>query len=64
MPRAPKLPRDDPEESERFIEMAQELEADQTGVAFERAFRAIAQPKPVSKAPKAKAKTHAKKRRS
>jgi hypothetical protein len=36
----------------RFIEMAKELEADQSGAGFERAFRKIVSPKSRLKAPK------------
>jgi hypothetical protein len=59
MPRKQKPPRDDPEESERFIAIAKEIEADPTGEMFGRAFPSIARIKPV----KAEAKAQAKKRR-
>jgi hypothetical protein len=32
---------DDPEQSKRFVETAREIEADETGEAFERALRKI-----------------------
>ena len=32
---------DDPEQSKRFVETARELEADETGEAFQRAFEKI-----------------------
>jgi hypothetical protein len=32
---------DDPEQSKRFIEAARQIEADETGEAFDRAFRKI-----------------------
>lgn len=38
-PRKP--PRDDPKQSERFIKTARELEADESGEAFERAFKKV-----------------------
>lgn len=63
MPRTPKLPCDDPEKSKRFIEMAQELEVDQTGAAFERALRAIAQPKLGNKPIRAETKSGRKTKR-
>ena len=49
MPRKRKLPRDDPDESERFIAIAKEIEADPTGKAFEQAFRVIAPPKRIKR---------------
>jgi hypothetical protein len=56
MPRKSKLPRDDPEESERFIAIAKELQTDPTGEAFESAFpsiaRTIAPPKRRRSAPR------------
>jgi hypothetical protein len=36
---------DDPEQSKRFIEAAHQIEADETGEAFRRAFRKIVPPK-------------------
>jgi hypothetical protein len=46
MPRKPKLPPDDPEQSKRFIDMAREVEAEQPSQNFERVFRRVAeQPK-------------------
>lgn len=39
-PTAPPKP-DDPEQSKRFVETARELEADETGEAFRRAFEKI-----------------------
>jgi hypothetical protein len=59
MPRKQKPPRDDPEESERFIAIAKEIETDPTGEVFERTFPSIARIKP----PKAEVKAEAKKRR-
>jgi hypothetical protein len=44
MPRKPKLPRDDPEESKRFIDMARELEADESSEVFEREFKKVVRP--------------------
>jgi len=52
-------PNHDDAQSERFKAMAQVLGADQTGVGFEAAFRAIAPPKRIPKR-KAKTKTPAK----
>src|SRR5438067_3811454 len=52
MPRKPKPPRDDPEQSKRFIEIAREVEADGTKEEFERAFRKVVV-KPKRPTPKA-----------
>jgi hypothetical protein len=41
MPRKPKPPPDDPEQSKRFIDMAREIGADATKGKFERAFNAV-----------------------
>jgi hypothetical protein len=41
----PVPPRDDPEQSKRFIDMARELGSDETGDAFERALKKIARRK-------------------
>jgi hypothetical protein len=41
MPRKPKPPPDDPEQSKRFIKAARELGTDETGKAFERAFKKV-----------------------
>lgn len=41
-PRAPKpRPPDDPAQSDRFISTAKELEADESGVSFERVMKAV-----------------------
>jgi hypothetical protein len=46
MPRKPKPPPDDPEQSKRFIEAAREIGTDESPEAFERVFRKVAgQPK-------------------
>lgn len=46
MPRKPKPPPDDPEQSKRFIEIAREVGAEQPSPDFERVFRKVAeQPK-------------------
>jgi len=42
-------------QSERFKETARKLEADKSGNLFERAFRAIAPPKPKRRKPETKA---------
>ena len=42
MPRKPAPKPDDPEQSKRFTETARELETDETGKKFERAFKKIA----------------------
>jgi hypothetical protein len=42
-PRTPKP--DDPEQSKRFVETAREIETDETGEAFRRAFEKIVPPK-------------------
>jgi hypothetical protein len=41
MPRKPKPPPDDPEQSKRFAEIAREIGADATPDEFERAFKRI-----------------------
>jgi hypothetical protein len=42
----PPVPKaDDPEQSRRFVEAARQIEADETGDAFDRAFRKIVPPK-------------------
>jgi hypothetical protein len=41
---------DDPEQSKRFVETARQIEADETGEAFRRAFEKIVPVKPVPKA--------------
>ena len=41
MPRKPKPPPDDPEQSKRFIDMAREIGADATKGEFERAFKKV-----------------------
>ena len=51
MPRKPAPKPDDPEQSKRFIETARELEADESGKAFERAIKKIV-PSSWQKAPK------------
>jgi hypothetical protein len=46
MPRKPKPPPDDPEQSKRFIDMVREVGAEQPSPNFERVFRKVAeQPK-------------------
>jgi hypothetical protein len=45
MPRKPKPPPDDPEQSKRFIDMAREVGAGATREAFERAFNTVVRPK-------------------
>ena len=44
MPRKPNPPRDDPEQSKRFIEIAREAEANSSKEEFDRAFRKVAKP--------------------
>jgi len=44
MPRKPNPPRDDPEQSKRFIEIAREVEADSSKEEFARAFKKVAKP--------------------
>ena len=41
MPRKPKPPPDDPEQSKRFIEAARELGADESPEAFEKVFKKV-----------------------
>jgi hypothetical protein len=45
MPRKPKPPPDDPEQSKRFIKAAREIETDESPEAFERVFEKIVRPK-------------------
>ena len=45
MPRKPKPPPDDPEQSKRFIEIAREVGADSTPEEFDRAFKKVAKPR-------------------
>ena len=51
--------RDDPEQSKRFIDMARELEPDETGEAFDKAFKTVARPakRPASKGASTRGKT-------
>lgn len=56
MPRKRKPPRDDPDESERFIAVAREIEADPTGALFEREFVSIARKPADTKAKTKKAR--------
>lgn len=44
-PKRKTLKPDDPEQSRRFIETAREIEADETGEAFRRAFEKVVTPK-------------------
>jgi hypothetical protein len=44
MPRKPKPPSDDPEQSKRFIDMAREIGADASKEEFERAFKKVSRP--------------------
>jgi hypothetical protein len=41
MPRRPKPPPDDPEQSKRFIKAAREIGADESPEAFEKVFRKV-----------------------
>jgi hypothetical protein len=45
MPRKPKPPPDDPEQSKRFIEAARRAEVDEDPEVFDRAFQKVAKPK-------------------
>jgi hypothetical protein len=44
MARKPSPPRDDPEQSKRFIEIARAAEADSSKEEFDRAFKKVAKP--------------------
>ena len=46
MPRKPNPPRDDPEESKRFMETAREIGADESPEAFERVIKKVIPQKP------------------
>ena len=43
MPRKPKPPSDDPEQSKRFIDMAREVGAEKPSPNFERVFQKVAE---------------------
>ena len=62
--RKPEVPpdADDPAESQRFIDMAREVEVDESPGAFDRAFKKVVQP-PKSVAPPKGAKAAAPKER-
>lgn len=45
MAKQPKPKKDEKPQSERFKDMARQVEADESGEAFERAFRKIVEPK-------------------
>jgi len=62
MARKKRAPRDDPEESERFIAIAKEVEADPTGEVFERSFPSIARTKPGGSNPREESAKRIKKR--
>jgi hypothetical protein len=51
MPRKPAAPRPktDPEQLKRFIDMAREVEVDESPGAFDRAFNEVVRPKPPPK---------------
>jgi len=51
MPRKPKPPRDNPEQSKRFIEAAREIGTDESPEEFERAFEKVVRKTPRAKAP-------------
>jgi len=46
MPRKPKPPPDNPEQFKRFIDMAREVEADESPDAIDRAFEKVIRSKP------------------
>ncbi len=52
MPRKPKPPPDDPDQSKRFIDMAREVGAEKPSPDFERVFRKVAQKPKRSTPPK------------
>jgi hypothetical protein len=51
MSRKPNPPRDDPQQSKRFIKIAREVEADSSKEEFERAFKKVAKPRKPKPAP-------------
>jgi hypothetical protein len=51
MPRKPKPPPDDPEQSKRFIKAAREIGADENPEAFERVFGRVVRPTRLSPKP-------------
>jgi hypothetical protein len=53
MPRKPAPKPDDPEESKRFVDMAREVEADESEEALERAFKKIVPPRQPARRQKA-----------
>ena len=52
MPRKPTPKPDDPEEYKRFLETAEEVEAEKDPEAFNRAFKAITKTKPLAEKPR------------
>ncbi len=53
MPRKAKPTPDDPQESKRFIDMAREIEADESAETFERAFeKVVPHNRHINKSPK------------
>ena len=52
MPRKPAPKPDNPEQSKRFVEMAQELRADQDAEGLERALKKIASKRPTGNNPR------------
>lgn len=52
MPKKPKPKPDDPKQSQRFIDMAREVEADGTKEEFDRAFEKIARAPKSDRRPK------------
>jgi hypothetical protein len=50
MPRKPKPPHDDPEQSKRFIDMAREIGADANKEEFDRALKRLGRRKPAREA--------------
>ena len=51
MPRKTTPPRDDPEQSKRFIEIAREAEADSSKEEFDRALKKVAKEKKIKTSP-------------
>lgn len=49
MPRKPNSPRDDPEQSKRFIEAARKVDASEDEADFDKALKRVAKPKPEAK---------------
>ncbi len=62
MPRKPTPPPDNPEQFKRFIDMAREVEADESPDAVDRAFNKVVRPKIAERGPPPETPKRSKKR--